>query len=188
MIMIIDNYDSFTQNLVQYTGELSHLITLRRNDTLSLQEIENIKPTHIIISPGPGKPENSGLCIDVIKKYADKIPILGICLGHQAIGYAYGAKVKKLKKPVHGKIDDIINNEKDIFTNVGSSFKASRYHSLIVDVEKNTKELEITAWTSDGTIMALQHKKYKKLRGIQFHPESLWTKEGKLIIANFLSS
>lgn len=188
MVIIIDNYDSFTQNLVQYTGELGHQVTVRRNDNLFLEEIENMHPTHIIISPGPGKPQNSGICIDVIKHFSDKIPILGICLGHQAIGYTYGAKIKKLKKPVHGKVDKIISNQKDIFRNLDISFEASRYHSLIVDIHQQTKELEVTAWTSDGTAMALQHKRYKKLRGIQFHPESLWTKVGKIIIKNFLSS
>nr|ARW64905.1 Anthranilate synthase component II [Polysiphonia sertularioides] len=188
MIIIIDNYDSFTHNLVQYTGELGYMAIVKRNDNLSLEEIEIIQPTHIIISPGPGKPEKSGICIEIIKKYSYKIPILGICLGHQAIGYTYGARISKLNRPSHGKIDRVIHNKKDIFKNVDQAFKATRYHSLIVELEKQIKDLEVTAWTINGKIMAIQHKKYKKLRGIQFHPESLWTQEGKLIIKNFLSS
>nr|YP_009394477.1 Anthranilate synthase component II [Vertebrata thuyoides]ARW63039.1 Anthranilate synthase component II [Vertebrata thuyoides] len=188
MIIIIDNYDSFTQNLVQYTGELGHSLKVIRNDKEILEQIEKIGPTHIIISPGPGKPENSGISLEVIKKYSKQIPILGICLGHQAIGQIYGAAIKKLDNPVHGKTDEIINNQKDIFKDIPSVFKATRYHSLIVDKETCPDNLKITAWTKDGRIMALQHKHYKKLRGVQFHPESLWTKEGKKILKNFLSS
>ena len=188
MIIIIDNYDSFTQNLVQYTGELGYNIIVIRNDSFDINKIEDIKPTHIIISPGPGKPENSGICLDVISKYSKNIPILGICLGHQAIGYIYGGLIKKLQIPVHGKIDTILTNQNDIFKNLGASFQATRYHSLIIDDKTFPKELEVTAWTQDGIIMGLKHKYYNKLRGIQFHPESLWTKEGKKIIKNFLLS
>lgn len=188
MIIIIDNYDSFTQNLVQCTGELGYLVIVKRNDELQLEEIEKIRPTHIIISPGPGIPEDSGICLDIIRQYSNIIPILGICLGHQAIGHVYGAKIKKLSKPSHGKIDKIIHNQRDIFKNIEKSFKATRYHSLIIDFNTQIKDLEITAWTPSGVVMAVQHRKYKKLRGIQFHPESLWTKEGKIIIKNFLSS
>nr|QVQ56679.1 Anthranilate synthase component II [Erythrocystis saccata] len=188
MIIIIDNYDSFTHNLVQYTGELGYKIMVVRNDKLITDTINYIKPTHIIISPGPGKPENSGICVDLIKKYSCRIPILGICLGHQAIGHIYGGKIKKLQKPVHGKTDDIFNNQEDIFKNLKYSFKGTRYHSLVVDMKTCPHILKITAWTKSGTIMAFQHKDYNKLRGIQFHPESLWTKSGKTIIQNFLLS
>lgn len=187
MVIIIDNYDSFTQNLVQYTGELGYNIMVVRNDKFITEKITQIQPTHIIISPGPGKPQDSGICLEIIKKYAHKIPILGICLGHQAIGYVYGGKIEKLAEPVHGKIDTIINNQKDIFQGLKFSFEATRYHSLVVDHLTCPEILEVTAWTKKGIIMALQHKKYKKLRGIQFHPESLWTKKGKIIIKNFLS-
>ncbi len=187
MVIIIDNYDSFTQNLVQYTCELGYDVMVVRNDTLITKNIEYIQPTHIIISPGPGKPQDSGVCLEVIRKYANHIPILGICLGHQAIGYVYGGQIKKLEEPIHGKIDNILNNQKDIFQGLNFSFEATRYHSLVVDKATCPDILEITAWTNEGTIMALQHKKYKKLRGIQFHPESLWTKKGKVIIENFLS-
>nr|YP_009394266.1 Anthranilate synthase component II [Leptosiphonia brodiei]ARW62828.1 Anthranilate synthase component II [Leptosiphonia brodiei] len=188
MILIIDNYDSFTQNLVQYTGELGYKIIVTRNDKLITDNIKKIKPTHIIISPGPGKPENSGICLDIIRRYSNKIPILGICLGHQAIGHVYGGIIKKLKKPIHGKTDAIFNNQEDIFKNLSCSFKATRYHSLIVDMKTCPNILKVTAWTQEGLIMGFQHKYYNKLRGIQFHPESLWTQEGKTIIKNFLLS
>ena len=186
MVIIIDNYDSFTQNLVQYTGELGYSVMVVRNDKFIVEKIKQLKPTHIMISPGPGKPQDSGICLEIITKYGKQIPILGICLGHQAIGYVYGGEIKKLTKPVHGKIDTIISNQKDIFQDLQYSFEAARYHSLVVDRLTCPEVLEITAWTTTGTIMAMQHKKYRKLRGIQFHPESLWTKEGKTIIKNFL--
>nr|YP_009395720.1 Anthranilate synthase component II [Herposiphonia versicolor]ARW64700.1 Anthranilate synthase component II [Herposiphonia versicolor] len=186
MIIIIDNYDSFTQNLVQYVGELGYDIIIARNDELSIQDIKHIKPTHIILSPGPGKPEDSKVCLDIIKQYAEDIPILGICLGHQAIGYIYGGTIKKLEEPMHGKISNIITDQNDIFKNIKKTFKAIRYHSLIIDRNNLPKNIEITAWTSDGNIMGCRHTVYNKLRGIQFHPESLWTQEGKSILKNFL--
>ncbi len=187
MIIIIDNYDSFTQNLSQYIGELGYELTIARNDEISIQDINILKPTHIILSPGPGKPEESKICLEIIKKYGDKIPILGICLGHQAIGYLYGGVIKKSNTPIHGKISTIITNEQDIFKNINKSFTGMRYHSLIIDHNNFPENLEITAWTLDGMVMGCQHKIYKTLRGIQFHPESLWTREGKLILKNFLS-
>nr|YP_010619017.1 Anthranilate synthase component II [Pterosiphonia complanata]WAX03030.1 Anthranilate synthase component II [Pterosiphonia complanata] len=186
MIIIIDNYDSFTQNLAQYIGELGYQIKIARNDELSIQDINRINPTHIILSPGPGKPEESKICLEIIRQYSNKIPILGICLGHQAIGYIYGGIIEKLSKPMHGKISIVMNNQKDIFKNIKNPFNASRYHSLIIKNKNLPKDLEITAWTSDGIIMACRHKVYSKLRGIQFHPESLWTKEGRSILKNFL--
>nr|YP_009398608.1 Anthranilate synthase component II [Kuetzingia canaliculata]ARW67794.1 Anthranilate synthase component II [Kuetzingia canaliculata] len=187
MILIIDNYDSFTQNLRQYVGELGHSVLVARNDNISISQIENINPTHIIISPGPGRPENSGACLNIIKEYANKKPILGICLGHQNIGYVFGGQIIQLNKPIHGKVSHIKHDETDIFKNISNPFKASRYHSLIIDKYKLPKDLDITAWTSNGIIMGCRHKIYKKLRGIQFHPESLWTQEGKNILKNFLS-
>ena len=188
MILIIDNYDSFTQNLVQYVGEFKSEILVARNDEISIQEITDLNPTHIILSPGPGKPEDSKICLDIVRKYGKKIPILGICLGHQVIGYVYGGTIKKLTQPKHGKISCIFNNQQDIFKNLSLSFKASRYHSLIINRDNFPDDLQITAWTTDGTIMACKHKTHKMLRGIQFHPESLWTEQGKSIIANFLLS
>lgn len=188
MILIIDNYDSFTQNLLQYVGELKFNVTIKRNDKISLKDISTINPTHIILSPGPGHPENSGICLDIIEHYCNKIPILGVCLGHQSIGHIFGCHMKQLDVPMHGKIDHIIHDNRDIFTNIKSPFRATRYHSLVIDENRINKNLRITAWTSNGTIMACQHKHYKLLRGIQFHPESLWTDNGKVIIKNFLHS
>nr|YP_010170897.1 anthranilate synthase component II [Chondria tumulosa]QSD57038.1 anthranilate synthase component II [Chondria tumulosa] len=186
MIIIIDNYDSFTQNLFQYIGELGKKITIKRNDEISLKEIKNINPTHIILSPGPGHPKESGICLDIINEYANQIPILGICLGHQSIGHIYGGNIKQINQPMHGKVSNILHNKTDIFNNISSPLKATRYHSLIIDNENLPQDLEITAWTSDGIVMACRHKVYKQLRGIQFHPESLWTTEGKNILKNFL--
>nr|YP_010851352.1 Anthranilate synthase component II [Echinothamnion hookeri]WGH14366.1 Anthranilate synthase component II [Echinothamnion hookeri] len=188
MIIIIDNYDSFTQNLSQYIGELGYKITIARNDEISINDINEINPTHIIISPGPGRPEESRMCLKIIHKYSNIIPILGICLGHQSIGYAYGGIIEKLPTPMHGKISAITHDQKDIFKNITNSFNASRYHSLIINKESLPRNIEVTAWTSDGIIMGCRHKIYKKLRGIQFHPESLWTQEGKSILKNFLLS
>nr|YP_010951461.1 Anthranilate synthase component II [Laurencia catarinensis]WMP12400.1 Anthranilate synthase component II [Laurencia catarinensis] len=186
MILIIDNYDSFTQNLYQYVGELGNKTIVKRNDEILIEDIENINPTHIILSPGPGKPEESGVCLNIIKKYSRKIPILGICLGHQGIGYTYGSKIKQLNKPFHGKVTNIMHNKIDIFKDLTNPLAVNRYHSLVIDEKNISKNLEVTAWTSDGIIMGCRHKIYQKLRGVQFHPESLWTKEGKKILKNFL--
>lgn len=188
MILIIDNYDSFTQNLLQCVGTLKFNVTIRRNDKISLKDIEEIKPTHIILSPGPGHPKNSGICLDIIQYYCNKIPILGVCLGHQSIGHIFECEMKQLNTPMHGKIDYIQHDNQDLFKNIENPFLATRYHSLVIDETKISKNLYITAWTNSGTIMACQHKKYKMLRGIQFHPESLWTDSGKIIIKNFLYS
>nr|YP_010986259.1 anthranilate synthase component II [Pachymeniopsis lanceolata]WOL37177.1 anthranilate synthase component II [Pachymeniopsis lanceolata] len=188
MILIIDNYDSFTQNLVQYVGELGFDIQVVRNDQISLDDIDIMKPTHVIISPGPGDPQKTGITLELIKQYANRIPILGVCLGHQSIGYIYGGKVVQLKYPMHGKISKIQHHGTDLFTNIPNPFSATRYHSLVIDQQSVPQELEITAWTEDGMIMGCRHKKHKLLRGIQFHPESLWTDKGKIIIYNFLNS
>ena len=186
MILIIDNYDSFTQNLVQYVGEFGLTIQTIRNDMVTIEKIEKLKPSHIIISPGPGHPQEITNLLEIIKHYANTVPILGVCLGHQIIGYLYGANIKRLKNPMHGKISQISHKNTDIFNTLPNPFLATRYHSLIIDNINLPNELEITAWTNDGIIMGCQHKKYKKLRGIQFHPESLWTNEGKIIISNFI--
>ena len=186
MILIIDNYDSFTYNLVQYAGELGLKVKIIRNDSKNIVQIQEINPTHIIISPGPGSPKESGLSLDIISKYASQIPILGVCLGHQSIGYIYGGNIKKLNYPMHGKISLVYHNEEDLFANIPNPFKAARYHSLILDHKTLPSNLKITASTQDGIIMACQHTKYPNLQGIQFHPESLWTEKGKSIIQNFL--
>jgi len=186
MILIIDNYDSFTQNLVQYVGELNLPVKIRRNDNININDIEKMQPSHIIISPGPGHPKDADNILKIIQKYAANIPILGVCLGHQMIGYLYNYKIQRLSKPVHGKISEITHNNTLLFNKVPNPFNATRYHSLIVTNDNQSNALEITAWTKDGAIMACKHKTYTKLQGIQFHPESLWTQYGKKMIQNFL--
>ncbi len=186
MILIIDNYDSFTQNLAQYCGANKFKIKIIRNDEITIENIKQIQPTHIIISPGPGHPVDANFSMNIINNYAHKTPILGVCLGHQCIGHLYGATIKTLDTPMHGKISKIIHNNNDIFYNLPNPFNAARYHSLTISNKYLPKNLEITAWTNEGDIMACRHKKYKMLRGIQFHPESIWTEEGKKIIYNFL--
>ena len=186
MILIIDNYDSFTQNLVQYVGELGFDVKISRNDQISISQIKLLQPTHIILSPGPGHPENTGISLSLIKYFADKIPILGVCLGHQSIAYVYGCNIKKLNNPVHGKVSEILHKNINLFNELKNPFLAARYHSLVVDNFCLSNDIEVTAWTKEGDIMACRHKKYKLLQGIQFHPESLWTHSGKLIIKNFL--
>nr|YP_010470992.1 anthranilate synthase component II [Synarthrophyton patena]UVF62821.1 anthranilate synthase component II [Synarthrophyton patena] len=186
MILIIDNYDSFTHNLVQYVGALGFNVKVARNDNLSISAITKINPTHIIISPGPGHPLDSGISLEIIKTCAQNIPILGVCLGHQSIGYVYGGQIIKLVNPMHGKISPIYHSGRDIFSTLPNPFLATRYHSLVINTQFFPKELEITAKTKEGIIMGCQHKKYPSLKGIQFHPESLWTESGKTLIKNFL--
>ena len=188
MILIIDNYDSFTYNLVQLIGELNFSIEVVRNDKILLQDIENIQPTHIILSPGPGRPTDSGISLDIIVNYQMTIPILGVCLGHQSIGYVFESSIKQLPEPAHGKVSKVYHNDQDIFYNVPNPFYAARYHSLVIDSCSVSKNLLVTARTDDGLIMGCQHKNFSKLRGIQFHPESLWTNTGKNIVKNFLHS
>nr|YP_010198309.1 anthranilate synthase component II [Gracilaria pachydermatica]UAD86725.1 anthranilate synthase component II [Gracilaria pachydermatica] len=187
MILVIDNYDSFTQNLVQSLGKLGLSVCTVRNDEISLSYVDQYNPSHIVLSPGPGNPENSGISLQLISSYANTIPILGVCLGHQAIGHVYGAKITKLKYPMHGKLSQILHNSQDLFMGLPNPFSAARYHSLIINHQGLPNNLEITAWTHEGIIMACRHKKYKLLRGIQFHPESLWTTEGQAIIKNFIA-
>lgn len=188
MILIIDNYDSFTYNLVQLVGELNFDLKVVRNNEILLKHIDYMNPTHIILSPGPGSPEDSGISLDIVSTYQSSIPILGVCLGHQAIGYAFGSTIKQLVKPVHGKVSKIYHNNQDIFYNIPNPFSAARYHSLVIDNYYLSNDLLVTARTDSGTIMGCQHRIFSKLRGIQFHPESLWTDTGKSIINNFLYS
>ena len=186
MILMIDNYDSFTYNLVQYLGELGAKTKVLRNDKISVEEIKVLQPGKIVISPGPGRPEDAGISCAVIEAFAGKIPILGVCLGHQCLGYAYGGKIIQAKKLMHGKTSKIYHNRKTIFTGIPNPFEATRYHSLVVEKKSLPKCLEITAWTKDGEIMGLKHDKYP-LWGVQFHPESILTKVGKDLLANFLN-
>ena len=188
MILMIDNYDSFTYNLVQYFGELKATMKVYRNDALSVKDIERMKPTGIVISPGPGRPEEAGITVAVIRKLAGKIPILGVCLGHQGIGYAFGGKIIQAKHLMHGKTSMIQHKSTDIFKNIPSPFEATRYHSLVIDPKSLPECLEVTAWTNDKDkeIMGLRHKTFP-LWGVQFHPESILTREGMKILKNFLS-
>lgn len=186
MLLVIDNYDSFTYNLVQYLGELGAEMRVFRNDEITLEEIEsNVKPDKILISPGPGTPDDSGVSLDILKNLGEKVPILGVCLGHQAIGQVFGGKVVRAPEPIHGKPVEICHDGKTIFKDLGYRFRAARYHSLIVERESLPECLEISATSPDGLIMALRHKTYK-IEGVQFHPESILTKEGKKLLQNFL--
>ena len=185
MILMIDNYDSFTYNLVQYLGELGQKVLVYRNDALSIDDIKKLNPAKIVISPGPGRPEDAGISCDVIRQFSGKIPILGVCLGHQAIGYVYGGKIVGAKKLMHGKTSKIYHNKKDIFKGIPNPFLATRYHSLLVDRKNLPDCLEITAFTAENEIMGLKHKAYP-IWGVQFHPESILTKCGKQILDNFI--
>ncbi|MCU0821985.1 MAG: bifunctional anthranilate synthase component II/anthranilate phosphoribosyltransferase [Spirochaetes bacterium] len=185
MILLLDNYDSFTYNLKQYLLELNQKVDVFRNDEITIDNIEKLNPSHIIISPGPGRPENAGISVDVIKKFSGKIPILGVCLGHQAIGYACGGKIISAKKLMHGKISRISHNDSGIFSGIPNNFEATRYHSLVIERESLPEILEITAESPDGDIMGVRHKNHLT-EGIQVHPESILTVEGKNILKNFL--
>lgn len=183
---MIDNYDSFTYNLVQYLGELGADIEVYRNNKISIAEIKKIKPEKIVISPGPGNPENAGISVDLIKAFAGKIPILGVCLGHQCIGYAFGAKIVHAKKLMHGKISSIRHDGKTVFNDLINPFDATRYHSLVIKKETLSDDFEISAESEDDEIMGIRYKKYF-LEGLQFHPESIMTKIGKDLLKNFLN-
>jgi len=185
MILMIDNYDSFTYNLVQYLGELGKAIKVFRNDKITISKIKKLKPKQIVISPGPGRPENAGISVKVIKEFAGIVPILGVCLGHQCIGQLYGGRIVGAKRLMHGKTSLIYHNKKTIFKGIRSPFEATRYHSLIIQRKSLPKELEIIAETRDKEIMGIKHKELP-LWGVQFHPESILTKQGKHILANFL--
>ncbi len=186
MLLVIDNYDSFTYNLVQYLGELGAEMEVRRNDAVSIEEIETeLKPEKILISPGPGTPDDAGISLEVLKNYASRLPILGVCLGHQAIGQAFGGRVVRAPVPVHGKPVEIRHDGRTIFKNLENDFQAGRYHSLIVERESLPDCLEISAESPDGLIMAMRHKTFP-VEGVQFHPESILTTEGKKLLRNFL--
>lgn len=189
MILVIDNYDSFVYNLVQYLGELGADLKVYRNDKITIRQIKELKPEKIVISPGPGRPENAGISCELIKTFAPEIPILGVCLGHQALGYTFGGKIIGAKELMHGKTSMIYHKAKEIFQKIPSPFEATRYHSLVVEKKSLPDCFKITAWTKKGKgideIMAIQHKEYPSF-GVQFHPESILTQAGKLIIKNFL--
>ena len=185
MLLMIDNYDSFTYNLVQYFYQLGQEVEVHRNDLISLDDIEKKSPEYIVISPGPCTPKEAGISVDLIKKFKDKLPILGVCLGHQCLGAAFGANIIGANKIMHGKLSEIIHDGSGLFKGVENSFKATRYHSLIIEEKTLDKDFQITAWTENKTIMAIQHEKLP-LFGLQFHPESIATEQGMEILRNFL--
>ena len=195
MILVIDNYDSFTYNLVQYLGEIlisqkkdpEKEIVVFRNDEITVEKIKSLKPSHIVISPGPCTPKEAGVSVPLIKELAGSVPILGVCLGHQSIGAAFGGNIIRAKTIMHGKTSEIKHDGKTIFKNLPNPFTATRYHSLVIEKETCPSVLEITAWSDDGEIMGVRHKQFK-VEGVQFHPESILTTEGKNILRNFIGS
>jgi anthranilate synthase/aminodeoxychorismate synthase-like glutamine amidotransferase len=190
MVFVLDNYDSFTYNLVQYFGELGAEIEVRRNDQVTVTDVEAMHPERILVSPGPCTPNEAGISVELIRHFAGKVPILGVCLGHQAIGAAFGGEIIRAPKLMHGKTSEVQHDGKTIFRSLPSPLTATRYHSLIVKEENLPEDLEISAWTSDGagsrTIMGLRHRRFP-VEGVQFHPESVLTTEGKQLIRNFLT-
>tara|TARA_Y100001968_G_scaffold248165_1_gene232674 strand:- start:87 stop:698 length:612 start_codon:yes stop_codon:yes gene_type:complete len=193
MILVIDNYDSFTYNLVQYLGELAveyplaSTVRVERNDALTISQIKEINPGAILLSPGPGDPNQSGVCMDILENIPTKCPILGVCLGHQAIAQAFGGKIVRAKELMHGKTSHVFHKSEGVFKGLPNPLLATRYHSLIAHKESLPDCLEITAWLEDGTIMGLRHSQYTSLQGVQFHPESVLTDAGHQLLGNFLS-
>lgn len=186
MILLIDNYDSFVYNLARYVGELGFSRCVKRNDAISIEEIKELNPSHIIISPGPCTPMQAGISMDVVRYFGESIPILGVCLGHQAIAEAYGGLVVPAQHPMHGKASAILHDDKDLFAGIENPLRVGRYHSLIVDEEKLPSELCVTARCSKNEIMGLRHKKFPVF-GVQFHPESVLTQKGHAILRNFVN-
>ena len=185
MILMIDNYDSFVYNLVQYIGELGEEIVVKRNDEITVKEIEDLDPEIIVLSPGPCSPKEAGVCIDAVNYFKGKKPILGICLGHQTIGHVFGGNVIKAIKPVHGKVHSINHNNEGVFKNLNNPLNVTRYHSLVIDNEKLPDDLEVTALTKENEIMGIRHKKYL-IEGVQFHPEAILSEQGHEILRNFI--
>jgi anthranilate synthase component 2 len=186
MVLVIDNYDSFTYNLVQYLGELGAVLRVRRNDEITVEQVAAMRPEKILISPGPGRPESAGISLDVIQRLGPTTPILGVCLGHQAIGIAYGGTVCRAGVPMHGKTSTVVHDGKGLFKGITAPFDAGRYHSLIIASDDVPADLEVAARTKeDGTIMAVRHRAHP-VHGVQFHPESVLTNEGRHILRNFL--
>ncbi len=185
MLLLIDNYDSFTYNLFQYLSELGEEVRVIRNDKITIEEIEKISPERIVISPGPGTPDKAGISNELIRHFGARLPILGVCLGHQCIGYSYGGKIERAGEIKHGKLSDIHHDGKGVFTGLPNPFSAIRYHSLAVMRDSLPDCLELSAWTSNGTVMGVRHRQFP-VEGIQFHPESIMTAEGKDILSNFL--
>ncbi len=188
MILIIDNYDSFTYNLVQYLGELGAQTQVCRNDQVSLDQIRAWSPRGIVISPGPGRPENAGICPELIQELGPTVPLLGVCLGHQGIGQVFGGKIIPAQELMHGKTSPVYHKGVGVFAGLDQPFIATRYHSLVIESATCPEVLEVTAWVEDGTIMGVRHRDYPHLQGVQFHPESILTHQGKDLLKNFLQS
>lgn len=185
MILMIDNYDSFTYNLVHYLGELGEKVLVFRNDKITLEEVGKLNPDMVVVSPGPCTPKEAGISVDLIKEFAGRIPILGVCLGHQSIGYAFGGNIVRAQRLLHGKTSQIYHDGKGVYEGVPNPFEATRYHSLLIEKESLPNKLEVTAWTDEGEIMGVRHKEYL-IEGVQFHPESILTRHGKDILKNFI--
>jgi anthranilate synthase component II len=194
LIIVIDNYDSFTYNLVQYLGELAQELPIAsdirvyRNDAIDIETIYQLQPDGILISPGPGRPEDAGISLQLIAQLGSKIPILGVCLGHQSIGQVFGGNIVAAPTLMHGKTSPIYHESLGVFAGLDSPFTATRYHSLVIEPETIPDTLEVTAWVEDGTIMGVRHRDYHHLQGVQFHPESILTDQGKILLRNFLES
>ncbi len=186
MILMIDNYDSFTYNLVQYLGEMGHELIVKRNDEITISEIEQLNPDYLMISPGPGTPNEAGISVEAIRHFAGKIPIFGVCLGHQSIAEAFGGEIVPAARLMHGKTSEIYHDKQTIFTDIPDPFTATRYHSLIVNRENLPDCFEVSAETKEGEIMAIRHREYA-IEGVQFHPESIMTEAGKTLLNNFLT-
>jgi anthranilate synthase/aminodeoxychorismate synthase-like glutamine amidotransferase len=184
-VLVIDNYDSFTYNLVQYLGELGADVEVRRNDEIALPEITAMNPLAVVLSPGPGTPADAGICKDLLLELGPTLPMLGVCLGHQCLGEAYGGEIRRAPQLMHGKVSRVMHNGQSLFRGIANPFAATRYHSLIVEKSGLPDQLEVTAWTEDGTIMGLRHREYP-LAGVQFHPEAILTEHGHDLLKNFL--
>ncbi|HEV2012933.1 MAG TPA: aminodeoxychorismate/anthranilate synthase component II [Candidatus Dormibacteraeota bacterium] len=185
MVLVIDNYDSFTYNLVQYLGELGERVTVRRNDEITLPEVAQLNPVAAVLSPGPGTPAEAGICKDLLLELGPTLPTLGVCLGHQCLGEAFGGTVRRALPVMHGKVSRVTHDGRSVFRGLPSPFQATRYHSLVVERESLPPDLELTAWTEDGTVMGLRHRQHP-LAGVQFHPEAILTEHGHQLLANFL--
>ncbi len=185
MLLVIDNYDSFTYNLVQYLGELGQDVVVHRNDAVTVEEVAAMAPDRIVVSPGPCTPREAGISVDVVRRFAGKVPLLGVCLGHQCIGSAFGGKIVRAKRIMHGKTSPIEHDARTVFKGLSNPFEATRYHSLVIERSTVPDCLEISAWTAEGEIMGVRHRQMC-VEGIQFHPESILTVEGKALLSNFL--
>ena len=185
VVLVIDNYDSFTYNLVQYLGELGESVVVQRNDEVTLEDVTRLAPLAAVLSPGPGTPAEAGICKDLLLELGPTLPTLGVCLGHQCLGEVFGGEVRRASRVMHGKVSPVLHRQQSVFRGIPSPFAATRYHSLVVDRDTLPAELEVTAWTEDGTVMGLRHRQHP-LAGVQFHPEAILTEHGHTLLSNFL--